>query len=45
MRFSIVMGVPEMEKFWNELCKKADNNLLGNDKNLYELTSTNLPHF
>jgi len=30
------MGVPEMEKFWKEICQRADNNSLGNDKILFK---------
>lgn len=32
MTFEIRMGVPEMENYWNNLCKKAKENKLGNDK-------------
>lgn len=36
LKFEILMGVPEMKKFWDDLCEKADNNKLGTDKKLFK---------
>jgi len=30
------MGVPEMKKYWEYLCKKAETNKLGNEKILFK---------
>lgn len=35
MKFNIFMGIPEMEKFWMGLCRKAELNKLGKDKLLF----------
>lgn len=32
MKFEILMGIPEMEQYWNDLCNRAENNTLGDDK-------------
>ena len=34
MKFEIRMGIPEMKKYWDDLCKRAETNKLGNDKKL-----------
>ncbi len=36
MKFSIHMGVPEMDKFWNDLTTKAELNKLGQDLKLFK---------
>ncbi|NOX65818.1 MAG: hypothetical protein GXO85_08465 [Chlorobi bacterium] len=36
MKFKIVMGIPDMIKYWERLCKKADSNKLGNDLKLFK---------
>lgn len=36
MKYSIVMGVPEMEKYWSDLCARAELKQLGKDKNLFK---------
>jgi hypothetical protein len=36
MKFEILMGIPEMEEYWNDLCKRAENNKLGNDLKLFK---------
>ncbi|CAN2039995.1 hypothetical protein GMMP15_1510029 [Candidatus Magnetomoraceae bacterium gMMP-15] len=30
------MGIPDMKKYWNDLCKKAETNKFGNDKKLFK---------
>ena len=35
MKFSIAMGVPEMEKYWSDLCTRAEQRKLGKDKYLF----------
>ncbi len=34
--FKIVMGVPEIKAYWENLCERAKNNTLGNDKVLFK---------
>ena len=29
MKFEILMGIPEMEEYWNDLCNRAENNTAG----------------
>jgi hypothetical protein len=37
MSYKIRMGLPEMEEYWNKLCKKSqDEELKGNDKKLFK---------
>ena len=36
MKFDILMGVPEMEEYWDDLCKRAEKNKLGNDKRRFK---------
>lgn len=37
MKFNIRMGIPEMEEFWVELCKKSTEGILkGNEKVLFK---------
>ncbi|MGR3320139.1 MAG: hypothetical protein ACUZ8O_16860 [Candidatus Anammoxibacter sp.] len=35
MKFEILMGIPEMSKYWNDLCKRAENNKLENEIKLF----------
>lgn len=32
MKFEILMGIPEMEEYWRDLCDRAEKNKLGKDK-------------
>ena len=36
MKFDILMGVPEMKEFWDDLCGRAENETLGNDRKLFK---------
>ena len=36
MKFDILMGVPEMKKFWDDLCGRAEDETLGKDRKLFK---------
>ncbi len=36
MKFEIRMGIPEMKRYWYDLCKRAETNKLGNDKKIFK---------
>ena len=36
MTFDILMGVPDMKKYWDDLCKRAETNTLGNQKQIFK---------
>ena len=35
------MDIPEMKKYWDDLCKRAETNKLGNDKKLFKRSLIN----
>ena len=36
MKFEILMGIPEMKAYWDDLCERADIGKLGNDKKIFK---------
>jgi hypothetical protein len=36
MKFDILMGVPEMKEYWDNLCRKADTHKLGDETKLFK---------
>ena len=36
MKFEIVMGIPGMQAFWEDLCQRAELNKLGNEASLFK---------
>lgn len=36
MKFDILMGEPEMKEFWDDLCRRAENETLGNDRKIFK---------
>ena len=36
MRFEILMGIPEMKAYWEDLCERADTDKLGNEKKIFK---------
>jgi len=36
MKFKILMGVPEMSAYWDNLCDRAEKNKLGNELSLFK---------
>jgi len=36
MKFEILMGIPEMKAYWEDLCERADTDKLGGDKKIFK---------
>ena len=36
MKFEILMGIPEMKEYWDNLCNRAKTDKLGNEKKLFK---------
>lgn len=36
MKFEILMGIPEMKAYWDDLCERADTDKLGNDTKVFK---------
>jgi hypothetical protein len=36
MKFEILMGIPEMKAYWEDLCERADTDKLGNEKKIFK---------
>lgn len=36
MKFEILMGIPEIKAYWEDLCERADTDKLGSDKNIFK---------
>lgn len=36
MKFEILMGIPEMNAYWENLCERAEADRLGNDKKIFK---------
>ena len=36
MKFDILMGLPEVKEFWDDLCERFESDTLGNDEKIFK---------